>query len=554
MTNIPDNDTTTASMAVGGNFVSTIDFAGDRDWVAVTLLQGVTYTTGLSGIGGAALNDPKLTIFNNNSVLVASDDDGGAGLNSLATYTPTTTGVYFLQAAAFGTGTGGYELTVTTPQPPSFLDSINWGSQLNDTSVQVYFARPGEVVDGFSSRGWSAYEIQQTMLALKQIANVCDVSLTITNDASAADFTLGTARSQTFLGFFNPPDTGANSGSGVMAINGDGWDDFAGGGLEQGGYGFITLIHELGHGMGMAHPHDRGGSSTKWEGVTGPFDSYGTFELNQGVYSVMSYNDGWETNPDGLPPDLLGGYEGTMMAFDVAMLQQIYGANTNFHGGADTYTLRDQNGSGTFYSCIWDTGGVDKIVYAGSANANIDLRAAHLGYAEGAGGYISFASGIFGGFTIANGVVIENATGGSGDVTITGNEKRNLLAGGGGDDAVIGGLGRDKLIGGAGADMFAFVSLDDSGATQKLRDTIGDFRTGVDQIDLATLDGRSGGGANDAFVWVNTAAFSNTQGELRWQATSAGVLVQADRDGNGAADFTLLLAGINSVALDDFTL
>ncbi len=554
MTTIPDDDTTTANINVGGSFVSAIDFASDRDWVQVTLLQGVTYSIGLFGRGAAALGDPKLTIFNDNSVQVATDDDGGLGLNSLATYTPTVSGIYFLQAEAFGAGIGGYELTVEVEAPPNFLDSINWGSQLTDTSVQVYFARPGEVVDGFASRGWSAYEIQQTMLALQQISNVCDVSFTITNNAAAADFTLGTARSQQFLGFFNPPDTGANSGSGVMAVNGDGWDDFAGGGLEQGGFGFITLIHELGHGMGMAHPHDRGGSSTKWEGVTGPFDSYGTFDLNQGIYSVMSYNDGWETNPDGLPPDLLAGYEGTMMAFDIAMLQQIYGANTNFNGGADTYTLRDQNGSGTFYACIWDTGGIDKIVYAGRANANIDLRTAHLGYAEGAGGYISFASGIFGGFTIANGVVIENAKGGFGDDTVTGNETRNLLSGGAGDDALIGGLGRDKLVGGAGADLFAFVTLDDSGVTQQRRDTIADFRTGIDQIDLSELDGRSGGGANDAFVWVNGAAFSNTEGELRWQASSAGVVVQADRDGDGVADFTLLLAGINSVVQADFTL
>ena len=61
-----------------------------------------------------------------------------------------------------------------------------------------------------------------------------------------------------------------------------------------------------------------------WEGVSSPFDSLGTFDLNQGVYSVMSYNDGWQLNPDGLPTDALSGYEGTMMAFDIALLQQKY--------------------------------------------------------------------------------------------------------------------------------------------------------------------------------------------------------------------------------------
>ena len=554
MTTIPDNATTTETIAVGGSFASNINFSGDKDWVSVSLQAGVTYTVALSGIGALALGDPILTIFNANSTQVAEDDDSGTGLNSLASYTPTVSGTYFLQAAAFGIGTGRYEMTVEAETPPSFLDSIDWGTQMSTTAINVYFAPAGEVVDGYTSRGWSAYEIQQTMLALRQMSNVCDVNFQITTTANDADFTLGTARSQQFLGFFNPPDTGPNSGSGIMAVNGQGWDDFAGGGLEQGGYGFITLIHELGHGMGLAHPHDRGGSSTKWEGVTKPFDSYGTFDLNQGVYSVMSYNDGWETNPDGLPPGDLYGYQGTMMAFDIAMLQQKYGANTSFHGGADSYTLLDQNASGTYYACVWDTGGIDEITYGGAANANIDLRAAHLGYAVGSGGFISFASGIFGGFTIANGVVIENAAGGSGDDTITGNERRNLLDGNGGDDALIGGLGRDRLIGGSGADMFAFLSLADSGSSATQRDTIADFNSGADHIDLTAMDGRSNGSANDAFIWINSGTFNTVKGELRWQATVKGVVVQADRDGDGAADFTLFLAGISAVVQGDFSL
>ena len=39
------------------------------------------------------------------------------------------------------------------------------------------------------------------------------------------------------------------------------------GGLEQGGFGFITIIHELGHALGLAHPHDKGGSSSVFPGV-----------------------------------------------------------------------------------------------------------------------------------------------------------------------------------------------------------------------------------------------------------------------------------------------
>ena len=47
------------------------------------------------------------------------------------------------------------------------------------------------------------------------------------------------------------------------------------------------------------------------------------------------------------------------MAFDIAVLQDKYGANTTFANGNSTYTLPDKNGVGTYWACIWDTGGTD---------------------------------------------------------------------------------------------------------------------------------------------------------------------------------------------------
>ena len=63
-----------------------------------------------------------------------------------------------------------------------------------------------------------------------------------------------------------------------------------------------------------------------------------------------------------------------------------------------------------------------------------------------------YANGIYGGFTIANGVVIENASSGSGNDTLTGNSGDNCLSAGGGIDSVFGGGGRDTLDGGDGND------------------------------------------------------------------------------------------------------
>jgi len=39
---------------------------------------------------------------------------------------------------------------------------------------------------------------------------------------------------------------------------------------------------------------------------------------------------------------------------------------------------------------------------------------------------------------------------------------------------------------------------------------------------------------------------------LRWVDTAEGVLVTGDRDGNGKADFSILLTGIDTIAKADF--
>ena len=61
----------------------------------------------------------------------------------------------------------------------------------------------------------------------------------------------------------------------------------------------------------------------------------------------------------------------------------------------------------------------------------------------GGGGFVSYAYGIYGGFTIANGVVIENATSGGGNDTLVGNAAANVLNGGAGADRMTGGAGKD---------------------------------------------------------------------------------------------------------------
>jgi Ca2+-binding RTX toxin-like protein len=383
----------------------------------------------------------------------------GIPLNGTAGITTDTAGVVDYSASASGSTTDRDD-GATFSQP---LSSIAWGTALDDNNVTFYFAPAGGTYQSgtqtITSSAWNAYEIQQFGLGLQLLSNVTALTFTQVFTQAGADFTLvNTATlldnngNNNVLGRFGAPDTGASAGFGYFNNSGSGWDENdSNGGLQLGGYGFITIIHEVGHGLGLAHPHDNGGTSTILPGVTGPFGSYGDSGLNQGIFTMMSYNDGYQSQL-GTSGSNLYGYEGTPMALDIAVLQTLYGANATFAPGSDTYTLPDANAAGTFFSAVWDTAGIDQFVYNGNNDATIDLRAATLQHAAGGGGYLSSAAGIFGGFTIANGVVIENASGGSGNDSIVGNTANNTINGGGGIDTISGGDGNDTLNGGDAAD------------------------------------------------------------------------------------------------------
>jgi Ca2+-binding RTX toxin-like protein len=177
------------------------------------------------------------------------------------------------------------------------------------------------------------------------------------------------------------------------------------------------------------------------------------------------------------------GWLGSLMALDIAVIQDKYGVNEDWATGNDTYVLKDVNewgvyidsatgqpaehdatnqatardgyyeGQSTYYSSIWDADGIDQIIYNGARNTNIDLRAATLQYEYGGAGWMSYAFGIHGGFTIANGVTVENATSGSGNDVLIGNSAVNIL---------IGGRGNDRMEGGANGD---FYRVEDAGDT-----------------------------------------------------------------------------------------
>jgi len=168
--------------------------------------------------------------------------------------------------------------------------------------------------------------------------------------------------------------------------------------------------------------------------------------------------------------------------------------------------------------------------------------------------------------TLVGEVGADTLIGGGGSDSLNGGEDRdrllgdagnNKLNGGSGADTLTGGLGKDLLTGGTvNGDRFVFVSWADSTAGAAGRDTITDFRnTQGDRIDLQLIDAiPATAGIDDTFRFIGTNVFSGAAGEVRVQAVTGGVLVQANMNTDIAADFSIFVAGVTGLAQTDFLL
>ncbi|MBP2160297.1 MULTISPECIES: M10 family metallopeptidase C-terminal domain-containing protein [Asticcacaulis] len=208
-------------------------------------------------------------------------------------------------------------------------------------------------------------------------------------------------------------------------------------------YGHYTLVHEIGHALGLAHP----GDYNAVPGVTITYAGHAQYAEDSRQYTVMSYFE--ESNTGGWNNYR---YASAPLMDDIAAAQRLYGANMTTRTGDTTYGFNATAGkpwfdaaavSGTVIFCVWDAGGNDRLDFSGYGQAAlVDLRATHF----------SSVGGLTGNVSIAKGVTIENAITGSGNDWIIGNAVSNVLEGGAGGDSLEGGARWDTLRGGDGAD------------------------------------------------------------------------------------------------------
>jgi serralysin len=220
------------------------------------------------------------------------------------------------------------------------------------------------------------------------------------------------------------------------------------------------------------------------------------------------------------------------MTFDVAAIQQLYGVNTTYKTGNDTYVIPTTLGAGEGWVCIWDAGGNDTISNAGSSAAcTINLNAYPKEGGLPSAAYVSYAAGTPAGYTIADGATIENAIGGSGA------------------DVLIGNAVSNQLTGGAGADKFAFATA--LGVSNI--DTLTDFSVAQgDVLELSHIIFTALTGLTDLtlnFVAAAGAVAATTVDELLIYNTTTGALYY-DQDGSASGYAALEFAVLQSRPVD----
>ena len=169
-------------------------------------------------------------------------------------------------------------------------------------------------------------------------------------------------------------------------------------------------------------------------------------------------------------------------------------------------------------------------------------------------------SGLSGNDTLFGFAGADQLFGGDGADRLSGGAGRDKIDGGTGNDLLDGGAARDLLTGGLGRDRFDFNAILDSGAGANRRDTISDFKHGQDRIDVSTIDANSANSGNDKFVWLGLASFTGHAGELHAvRINQPGTaqdrtIVEADSNGDGAADMQIVLLGLKTLTAKDFVI
>lgn len=275
-------------------------------------------------------------------------------------------------------------------------------------------------------KGWSAFtasEIAATKQSLTYIASLVNLTFVQSTVADALNTLSFANNTQTGSAGYalHPSDTALASD---VFLN----DTAENREAKDGTYAALTLIHEIGHALGLKHPFsepDSTGDSATPPYLVGAEDST--------AWTVMSYDSN------------AAQYAFEYSPLDIAALQYLYGPSPSSRAGNDTYTV-----SASAANFVWDGAGVDLL------DASALTQAATLYLTPGYWGFVGTAADATitspGQVTVNFGSTIENLKGSAQADHLYGNASGNAIEGGAGSDVLQGWDGSDTLTGGLGDD------------------------------------------------------------------------------------------------------
>jgi serralysin len=350
------------------------DQFGEDNWIAHVEIAGsdLRIATTLGETRTLQLQDPAP----GHSFVVRVLPDGGGGIDLALTVKATSP-----------------QIVTGVPQSPTgniYVDTLIWGWGAWDAEagpITYWFGNPDDVDLAIEVHGtteeiaassdvdaWEAVAQAGGVRAFEAFEAVSGLQFQLASDVQSANIVMWLNPALDGLGAAEIPSERPDGHLWIYFNNDrvDSWPH-----QQFGGDGYATIIHELGHALGLAHPHD-GGAEPDFTVFPGADEEHaGLRGQNQHVYTQMSYLRGW----DGVPhdPELRAyGNQGALGAFDIAAIQWLYG--TRSHNTDDTsYQLPAVNAEGTGWSAIWDTAGADTISNEGcNLDCTIDLREAPL--------------------------------------------------------------------------------------------------------------------------------------------------------------------------------
>ncbi|GEP55167.1 M10 family metallopeptidase C-terminal domain-containing protein [Reyranella soli] len=401
---------------------------------------------------------------------------------------------------------GKWLVTVPTAYT-SMSGAIKWGGSAQPGT-------PGGTVTYWfdAAASWTPAEQAVWTGAFGLWSGLADIDFALASSAGAANITVKRLANQQAYASFGvdwqvpvgsavingAPQTGAYV---TIDTSHDTYGPLDGDPNTKGGYPYSTVIHEIGHILGLGHAGPYDTTVDYQQQQFGPYDTeqwsimsyihpsrtdtryFGDYPVGGTYWDTTTGSDGKVYDNEPLTPQML----------DILAIQRLYGeATAGPFSGNQAYGF-NANFADPFLQSIYDFGSnpsaIVTIWNSGTGNA-LDLS----GFSQDANvnlapGTFSSAGGLANNIAIALGTRIETAFGGGGNDTITansavastlqGNDGNDTLTGCNLDDQLFGNTGNDVLQGGGGADQLSGGDGDD-------------FLVGGDGSDRL-----NGGGGND---------------------------------------------------------